>query len=292
MAAYAPRGSYPEGPSYWSFGTGYNVLLIDALEHTLGTDFGLSAAPGFAETGGYPTLACGPSGQFFNYSDGSAVRGPSAIRFWFAARYHRPDWLLGERALWSNAVSRPEKATHKGLGAFAPLALLWMSGSEKEAPVRLPLNWSSGGKVPIAILRSSWTDPRATFVGLKAGSPSSNHGHMDIGSFVLDCDGVRWAEDLGAEGYYGIESRNMKLWDREQNSDRWTIFRLSNLGHNTLVIDGQLQRANGNCADGRILRRLGPPVLDRRYDAGLQEAGRVGAARNCSAPVTRGVDSG
>jgi hypothetical protein len=74
---------------------------------------------------------------------------------------------------------------------------------------------------------------------------------MDIGSFVLDADGVRWAIDLGAEAYHGIESRGMNLWNRAQDSDRWTIFRQSNLGHNTLVIDGQLQRASGH---GKIIR--------------------------------------
>jgi hypothetical protein len=66
---------------------------------------------------------------------------------------------------------------------------------------------------------------------------------MDIGSFVLDSDGVRWAHDLGAEGYHGIESRGMNLWGHAQDSDRWTIFRQSNHGHNTLAIDDQLQRA-------------------------------------------------
>jgi len=38
----------------------------------------------------------------------------------------------------------------------------------------------------------------------------------------------------------------MNLWGRSQDSDRWTIFRQSNDGHNTLVIDGQLQRAAGH----------------------------------------------
>ena len=245
MGAFAPRGGYPEGPGYWAYGTGYNVLLIDGLEHALGSDFGLSKAPGFDQTGGFPALACGPSEQLFNYSDGGSGRGTEPIRFWFAARYHRPDWLRGERELWQAQLSHSDKISHVDLDRFAPLALLWMKGSEKEVPCRLPLSWSSGGSVPIAIFRSSWTDPRATYVGLKAGSPSANHAHMDIGSFVLDSDGVRWAEDLGAESYYGIESRDMALWDRRQDSDRWTIFRLSNLGHNTLVIDGQLQSVEG-----------------------------------------------
>jgi len=74
---------------------------------------------------------------------------------------------------------------------------------------------------------------------------------MDIGSFVLDADGVRWAVDLGAEGYHGIESRGMNLWSMAQDSDRWKIFRQQNLGHNTLVIDGQLQVAAGY---GKIIR--------------------------------------
>ena len=38
----------------------------------------------------------------------------------------------------------------------------------------------------------------------------------------------------------------MNLWSQAQNSDRWTIFRQSNHGHNTLVIDCQLQRASGH----------------------------------------------
>ncbi|MCH5376017.1 MAG: heparinase, partial [Planctomycetes bacterium] len=50
MSAYAPKGSYPEGPGYWAYGTSYNVLLIDMLEGVLGTDFGLSKAPGVDKT--------------------------------------------------------------------------------------------------------------------------------------------------------------------------------------------------------------------------------------------------
>ena len=32
MSAFAPHGSYPEGPGYWNYGTTYNVLLIASLE--------------------------------------------------------------------------------------------------------------------------------------------------------------------------------------------------------------------------------------------------------------------
>jgi len=257
MDAYAPHGSYPEGPSYWAYGTSYNVLLISGLESVLGTDFGLSEAPGFDETGAFPALACGPADLFFNYSDGGDRRGPQPISFWFAARYHRPDWIVDERAIWERALN----GSNSRFGRLGPLVLLWMrDNADKQSLAKLPLSWSGGGRVPIAVHRSSWNDPRATFIGVKAGSPAANHGHMDIGSFVLDADGVRWAVDLGAEDYYGIESRKMDLWNRSQNSDRWKIFRLNNLGHNTLVIDGQLQSATGDAKFAKFSDDIARPI--------------------------------
>ncbi len=32
MEAYQPAGAYPEGYSYWGYGTSFNVLFISALE--------------------------------------------------------------------------------------------------------------------------------------------------------------------------------------------------------------------------------------------------------------------
>ena len=244
MAAYAPNGSYPEGPGYWSYGTSYNVLLIAVLESVLGTDFGLTKAPGFSKTGQFLSLATGPSEQFFNYADGGSGRGTQPSLFWFASRYERADWLLGEHQRLTRDIERMKRSS--GSDRLIPLVLLWMKNDGEPSDIRMPLHWYSKGETPITVHRSSWTDPKAVFVGVKAGSPSANHGQMDTGSFVLDSDGVRWAMDLGAEGYHGIESRGMSLWDRSQNSDRWTIFRQSNEGHNTLVIDGKLQIAEGN----------------------------------------------
>lgn len=237
MAAFAPKGSYPEGPGYWAYGTTYNVLLIDALERVLGTDFGLAQAPGFDLTGQYPAMVTGPSGATFNYADGGSGRGPEPALFWFARRYQRPDWIHEEFDLLRRKMPAG--------GRFLPLTLFWMEDETPPMSVKMPLHWYSDGPVPVSVHRSSWTDPNRVFLGFKGGSPSANHGQMDTGSFVLDADGVRWALDLGAEGYHGIEARGMNLWSSAQDSDRWTIFRQMNLGHNTLVIDGQLQQAAG-----------------------------------------------
>lgn len=251
MAVYAPKGSYPEGPGYWSYGTTYNTLLIDALESAIGSDFGLNQCPGFEETGAYLSLVTGPSGLTFNYADGRDGRIAEPALLWFASRYQRPDWIYREPTLFRNEAQEMLRRDTPYGSRFFPMALLWMPEKIDSPQINLPLHWSGEGRVPITVHRSAWQDSSAVFVGVKAGSPSAPHGQMDIGSFVLDADGQRWALDLGLEEYGGIESRGMNLWNRRQDSDRWTIFRLMNHSHNTLVIDDQLQIADNH---GHILK--------------------------------------
>jgi hypothetical protein len=94
-------------------------------------------------------------------------------------------------------------------------------------------------------MRTSWTDPGAIYLGFKGGSPSVNHGHMDVGSFVFEADGVRWAIDLGPQGYHSLESLGMNIWGRSQDAERWTVYRLNNFSHSTLTVNGELQRVDG-----------------------------------------------
>jgi hypothetical protein len=246
MRQYAPEGGYPEGPQYWSYGTTFNVLLIACLESAVGSDFGLSAAPGFDKTGRFLAVVSGPTGLLFNYSDGGARRDPEPVLAWFAARFNHPEWLAGERQRWQ---ARLDERREDGCAPtrFMPLLLLWLNDRETPTAAGLPLHWSSGGETPITIHRSGW-GADATFVGLKAGSPSASHGQMDGGSFVLDSDGVRWGVDLEPEDYHAIESQGMDLWSRGQDSDRWRILRLNNYGHNTLVIDGGPQSSSGTAS--------------------------------------------
>ncbi len=246
LDAYAPHGAYPEGPGYWSYGTTYNVLLVAMLEDVLGSDFGLTAMPGFSETGGYLAQVTGPSGRTFNYADGGDGREYEPAVDWLASRWQRPDWALAQPELLKKDVARlgTTKDAAGGGHRLLPLAIFWHRPPAPGTACALPLHWSGGGHVPVTVHRSSWTAPEAVFVGVKAGAAKANHGHMDAGSFVLDADGVRWALDLGAQDYHSIESRGMNLWDSRQGSDRWKVFRINSLSHNTLVIDGQLHRAD------------------------------------------------
>jgi len=266
MAAFAPKGSYPEGPGYWSYGTTFNVLLIELLEHALGQSFGLDRAPGFDQTGAFLALATGPSGLTFNFADGGSGRNLEPAVHWFAARQRRPEWLHGDAAPLRRELAAPSNAASAG-NRFLPLLLLWMQSDSAADYARLPLHWTGEGAVPVAMHRSSWTDPNAVFVGLKAGSPSGPHGQMDIGSFVLDADGQRWAVDLGAEDYHLVETHR---------ANRWTVFRQNNLSHNTLVIGDALQVVAGKTG---IVRFSADPAFPHSVvDMGPVYAGQAATA--------------
>jgi hypothetical protein len=243
MKEYEPDGIYPEGPSYWQYGTSFNVLLIAALESALGTDFGITASPGFLESGAFPLLMTGPTGEHFNFSDCGNHGGPYPAVYWFAQRtkdtglawYEHP-WL--EKVLQGKASAG---------NRFLSMLLLWWDGSSPEAP-KQPLHWKGDGINPLAVHRSSWSDPNAVFLAVKAGTPYANHGHMDVGSFILEADGVRWAVDLGAQDYNDMESRGLDIWNRNQDSDRWHIYRYHNRSHNTLLVDDIGQVVKGKAA--------------------------------------------
>ena len=71
---------------------------------------------------------------------------------------------------------------------------------------------------------------------------------MDVGTFVMEADGVRWAMDFGMQEYESLESKKVDLWNMKQDSQRWRVFRYNNLVHNTLTVNGALQRVEGSAA--------------------------------------------
>ena len=276
MKQYEPDGAYPEGPGYWVYGTSYNVILLAALESVLGTDFKLSQAPGFARSAEYYLHVTGPTGLHFNYPDSGSKSGFLPTVFWFAHKYDQPSLAWHQYQLWKDASTKNTSAL---VGSrFSPLILLWCNSRQA---IPEDLNWMGRGSNSIAMFRSSWTDPEAVYLAIKGGSPSVSHGHMDVGSFVLDAEGVRWAVDLGPESYHKIESLGMNLWGRSQDAERWRIFRYNNLSHSTLVVNGQHQRVNGNAPIVRYsAERSFPHVvfdMSALYEGQLAEALR-GAA--------------
>jgi hypothetical protein len=239
MKQFAPDGAYPEGYGYWAYGTTFNVMFNDAMTKAFGTDFELNALRGFDKTATYLMQMIGPSKKSFNYSDcGNSIKINPAM-FWFAEQNQNPSLVYWERKLIQTDIE-------DGMdNRVFPLMMIWGSGIELEKDIAPKETfWTGGGQTPVALMRSSW-NADGIFVGLKAGSPFVNHAHMDIGSFVMDALGERWAIDFGASNYNLLETQGVKIWDREQESQRWDVFRYNNLAHSTLSFDNQFQEVHG-----------------------------------------------
>lgn len=244
MSVYAPKGCYPEGPGYWGYGTTFNVIAVALLEHARGTDDGLSQTEGFIASGSYRDWTTGPTGEMFNYSDSGLDRGPSAAPWWFAAHGNPGCVDYFERGAVRDAVAHPV-----ALPREFPCALFWMLNVPAVQPSTRPRVWSSDDPTGIVTLRTDWTT-NAWFAAFKGGLVGANHGHLDVGSFVFEADGVRWAGDLGSEGYGRVEAAGLSLWNMSQSSDRWKLYRLNNESHNVLRPDGVLQNVKSS---GRVL---------------------------------------
>jgi len=156
---------------------------------------------------------------------------------WFSERTGRPDLLWFETELLERELAGIRESGGRRQGdRYFPLVLLWAkAGIKRQEPAAL--NWIGQGQNPLAVFRTSWTDPNAVFLAVKAGTPSASHGHMDIGSFLLDADGVRWSLDLGSQDYNALEQRGIGLWSGGQGQQRWSIFRYHNRSHSTLLVD-------------------------------------------------------
>jgi oligo-alginate lyase len=235
---YRPEGIYPEGPSYWEYGTSYTVLLAAALRTATGDDWNIMHSEALKASAPWVVHMTGPSGAFYNFADGGARAGLMPALYFFAREMNQPSLLRFQH-------DHARRFIRSGRERLAPLAAFWWIDSRVPKGGELPLFWSGRGLQSMAAWRSSWEDPEAFYFAIKAGGAAANHGHMDGGSFILEAGGVRWAEDLGLQSYHSLEARGVQLWSMTQNSQRWRIFRLGPFSHNTLTLDGQLHDATG-----------------------------------------------
>ena len=99
-----------------------------------------------------------------------------------------------------------------------------------------------------------WNSKKDSYLAVKGGSPLTSHAHMDAGSFIYEREGIRWGIDLGMQNYLSLESRGVNLWDQFQEGQRWEVFRLGNMAHNTLTINNKRHLVNSYAPISRIYK--------------------------------------
>jgi hypothetical protein len=229
MVRFAPDGAWDEGPGYWNYATFYNVIFLAGLESAVGTDFGLSTIPGFSECGMFPIYMSGPNRHIFDFADShDHPDGDTPQLFWLANKFNRPGYA----------------AFGLKIAGGSPQEMLWYKPTSAHALSELPVD-KYFRVAEVVTLRSEWNNPNAVCVSFKAGSNKASHGHLDLGSFVLDALGERWALDLGSDDY------NMPAYF---GGKRWTYYRLRAEGHNTVLLDPSQGPDQNPKADTRVVR--------------------------------------
>lgn len=240
LIEYGPDGVYPEGSTYWSYGTSFSVLTASMLESAFGTDFGLADYPSFKESAIFRVLSNAPSGWYYNFADCGDKRSENGdfTLAWFGVKTGNQIFFEKERFL-RDPEDMGELPRHAGAG------LVWLSQFEPEAEVNAPLAWKGEGANPVVFFRGGENDPRQYYFGGKGGRGTVNHGNMDGGSFIFELNGVRWVIDPGNQSYHALEKTGFDLWGKCQECQRWTLLTKNNYGHSTLTVNDQLHVVDG-----------------------------------------------
>lgn len=241
LAQYGPDGVYPEGSTYWYYGTTYTALTSSMLSSAFGTDFGIADYPGLKESATFRAMCNAPSGMYFNYADCWDVRSKNGdfTLAWFANQTGNSLFFERERFML-DPTQMDELTRHAGVG------LIWLSQVQpKTKKAVLPMAWKGNGVNPIVIFTGGADDKYGYYLGAKGGSGSVSHGNMDAGSFVFELNGVRWVVDPGNQDYYPLEKAGFNLWANCQDCERWNLLTKNNFGHSTLTVNNQRHNVQG-----------------------------------------------
>lgn len=235
---YEPHGTYPEGYSYWEYGTGFEVMLIAALQSALHTDAGISSQESFMRSAEFMTFMVAPSGLCYNFADSGSSSHCMSPKYWFARERKDASIVVTDEMMISEGKVPSDR--------LLPIYMVFGSSLDFSNQ-NLPKNkvWVAQGEVPIYIYREGWNSPEDAYFAIKGGHASTNHAHMDAGSFVYEWGGVRWSVDLGMHNYHILEQAKVDLWNRNQKSGRWEVFRISPHSHGVLTFDGKDHQVNG-----------------------------------------------
>ena len=185
-----PDGAWSEGPAYTDYAMIYLFGgALAPLKYACGTTYDLLDAKGVSDI----LTACmglqGPMGTSFNFGDSQEINLNGSWGYLIALLYDNDSLMASWDAVRTN-VSAPEDGC----------SLLWYRPTENLKEIDLPLD-KYFYSCDAGTMKSSHTIKDGAYVGIKAGLNGTNHDNLDLGTFIFDTQGVRWAYELGLDDY-------------------------------------------------------------------------------------------
>ncbi len=221
LGPYAPQGAYPEGVSYWDYGTTFVVYGNDLMENAFVDGFTVPdnyihwKAPGMADTCDYAIYMDGPAGRF-NYGDCSGGHTSCEVMYWAADRFDKPHYAWRQDAI--------QRETGNYLSGYPAItSLCWYNPDNAYLePGAFPLDkfyYTEEGthKFNGVAMRSSWENSSALYAAMQGGDNQANHMHWSLGTYVIDHMGKRFIRVLGQHTYSLDEDKNKIYYKRAES---------------------------------------------------------------------------
>ena len=233
-------GSYPEGPTYFSYGMKYFNLYLSTIDNALNNIYNLlDCNIDLNNIILYPIYVSNNLNEKFNYSDSQVNADPGANIFWLANRCASRNIENGLSSDTTKALYCWRKKTAIKWNFYG---LIWYNSDydvdEEDIDYDEIFNKNiyqneniDLDKIGIATYRGDFENRNSIFVGLNGIANNKNHSNLDLGSFIFDVFGTRWIDDLGSEEYT-TNYFNTSYW-------RWQYYKTRAEAHSTIVINPQ-----------------------------------------------------
>jgi hypothetical protein len=221
---FSPDGGWAEAVCYWDFAVEFLTAALSSLETTEGTCYNIDNLDGISSTGSFPLNYIGPCGLAYNWGDNLGDSASSSPwQRYLGLKYNQPidSWSQQQRSAYIDPRD----------------VIWWDSRLSTASPASLNVPTSKYYSDGLIFLRSAWGDSNALYMGMKAGTNGVQHSKEQLGSFVFDALGVRWASELGRDSYGLPHYFYNNPWDQP---NRFQYYRTRTEGNNTLVFNPSL----------------------------------------------------
>lgn len=208
---FLPNGSWEEGVMYWGYNAVYLEKFMGTLDTALGTDFGITNAKGMKDTVMYAISQTSWEG-INNFHDAAPGGLDMRAISWLAKKFDNADVMRYRRFAYENY--------NKIYDVYDPI---FYDPEKAKGSPELPLDHYTKG-IEAAASRGSFEDREALYFAAHAGPTTCYHSQDDVGTFVFDLLGVRWAMDFGKDSYTTLALARDLYMKRPE-------------GHNTIVIN-------------------------------------------------------